>query len=157
MARKVDLEYVTACADLAEKCGIPSFVLLSAPEADASIPEGATGWQLYKRIKGLAVEAVLKKDIKFIYIFKPGILFGRFSAASTGSVRSKGNWDSFVNCLSCCCCCLTSNMGVQCSHLGAVMVSVASTRGGLLDESGGHATLDNSMIVRYRPPAASGP
>lgn len=149
MAKRVDFGYVTACADLAEKCGIETFAMLSAPEADASISEDATGWQLYKRLKGLAEEAVLQKNIKFLYIFQPGILFGRFSAQSTGSVRSKGNWDSFVKCFGCCCCCLVAKAGVQCDHLGAVIVSVASTGGGLVGAGGGKVTLNNAMIVQY--------
>merc|ERR1712032_824547 len=81
LTRKVDFDYVVAVADLAERCGVKSFTLLSASEADATISESATSnWQVYKRMKGLAIDAVMQKSIERVYVYKPGILFGRFSA-----------------------------------------------------------------------------
>jgi len=153
VARKVDLDYVVASADLAVSAGIASFALVSAPGADASLPEDAEGWQLYKKLKGLAEEAIKSKKIKYIYIFRPGILFGRQSSKSAASVRSKGNWDKFINCFSCCCRCLVTKAGVQCGHLGAVMVDTVKTKGRFLesslDENGGNMVIGNSEIVNY--------
>merc|ERR1711879_441988 len=100
---------------------------------------------VYKRMKGLAVEAVLKKNIKRIYVYKPGILLGRFSATSAASVRSKGNWDKIVGCFTCCCGCLMKKVGVQCSHLGAVMVRVAELpEGSVVKENDGKVVIKHT-------------
>merc|ERR1712232_724772 len=74
--RKVDYDYTVACADVAEKCCIQSFSLLTM-HGDPDISEDATGWQAYKRIKGLAEQKVVEKlksaqrpgGIQFIYIY----------------------------------------------------------------------------------------
>lgn len=146
--KKVDLDYVAASASLAESSGITSFALVSAPEADATLPETVTGWALYKRVKGLAEEAVKQKNIKFIYIFRPGVLFGRKEAKRVASVRSKGRWDTMVSVFDSCCCCVRSAVGIRCSTLGEVMVEVV-TKHGFLGESGGNVTISNADIIKY--------
>lgn len=144
LTEKVDYNYVVASADLAVKCGIESFSLVSAGGADAKLPEDSKGFKLYLRIKGRAEEAVLAKNgIKRIYVYKPGILFGRFSATRTSSVRSKGSWDSMVACVGCCCCCLVAKLGVRIQHLASVMVSMAES------QDAASKVLDNAAIVNF--------
>merc|ERR1712146_572685 len=114
---------------------------------NADLPESATGWQAYQRVKGIAEKGVLEKaksasrpnGIDFVYVYKPGIIFGRKSAMGKSSIRSKGSWDTMTDIFKCCCCCLKNSAGVDARRLGLVMVSVAETRGGFLDENGGSA------------------
>lgn len=146
--KKVDFDYVTAAAGLAECSGITSFALVSAPEADATLPDTVTGWALYKRIKGIAEEVVKTKNIKSIYIFRPGVLFGRKDAKQVASVRSKGNWDTMVSVFDSCCCCFRSAVGIRCSTLGEVMVDVVTTHS-FLGESGGNVTISNADIIKH--------
>merc|ERR1712099_55270 len=87
--------------------------------------------------------------IKFIYLYKPGMIFGRQTAVGKASIRSKGSWDTFTDVFKCCCCCLKNAAGIDARRLGSVMVSVAETRGGLVGEDQGVATIDNAMLVKY--------
>lgn len=143
--QKVDHDYVVAAADLAEKCGMKSFTLVSTGSANSELPEDAKGFKYYLRVKGLAEKEVIKKSIDRIYIYRPGILFGRFSSQATASTRSKGNWDKFVTVFGCCCCCLVKSSGTQIRHFARVMVSRAETQ-----EQGVKETIDNAAINTYR-------
>jgi len=120
--QKVDYTYVVAAASLAEECGIASFSLVSAAGADADLPETVTKFKLYLRTKGLADRAVLEKDIPRIFIYRPGVLFGRHSSQASASTRSKGSWDTMVDAFACGCRCLTKAAGVHIKDLAEVMV-----------------------------------
>eukprot|EP00928_Gymnodinium_smaydae_P058178 TRINITY_DN41406_c0_g1_i1.p1 TRINITY_DN41406_c0_g1~~TRINITY_DN41406_c0_g1_i1.p1 ORF type:complete len:252 (+),score=24.57 TRINITY_DN41406_c0_g1_i1:55-756(+) len=144
MTRKVDFEYVVNAAHLAERCGMASFSLVSAQGADPSLPE--KGFKGYLRIKGQADEAVLSTKIRSKFIYRPGVLFGRFSAQNTSSVRSKGNWDSMVGCLQKCCCCLVPVLGIHVKALADVMVRQAEAK----KDSEFFTVYTNSQILALR-------
>ena len=64
--RKVDFTYVVNSAEMCVKLNIPHFSHCSAMGADKS------SWFLYNRVKGEAEEEEMKKNIKYISIFRPG-------------------------------------------------------------------------------------
>jgi oxidoreductase len=69
--KKVDYTYVQYSAELCVKLNIPQFSLISSGGADPK------SWFLYMRTKGQADEDVMKKNIKQISIFRPGLIKNR--------------------------------------------------------------------------------
>ena len=72
--RKVDKTYAIYCAEICEKLNIAHFSIISTNNAS---PDSSS---VYNRIKGEADEEILKKDIKYIDIYRPGIILGRPNA-----------------------------------------------------------------------------
>jgi oxidoreductase len=68
---KVDYDFVLYSASLCEKFNIPHYTVVSSKGADPK------SWFLYMRTKGKADEAVLKMDIPYISVFRPGAILDR--------------------------------------------------------------------------------
>lgn len=69
--RKVDFDFVVHSAELCEKFGIPHFSVVSSKGANPN------SWFLYMKVKGQADEECLKKNVKRISIFRPGVILDR--------------------------------------------------------------------------------
>lgn len=69
--KKVDYDYVVNSAEICEKLDIPYFGEISSGGVDPK------SWFLYMRVKGQADEAVLKKNIKHVSVFRPGAITNR--------------------------------------------------------------------------------
>lgn len=69
--RKVDYDYVVASAALCEKFKIPHFSAISTKGADPK------SWFLYLRTKGQADEECCKRKIRYVSIFRPGVILDR--------------------------------------------------------------------------------
>jgi oxidoreductase len=76
--KKVDFDFVTNSANLCEYFNIPHFSLISSQGADSS------SWFLYLRTKGLADQECLKKNIRYISIFRPGFIQDRDNDSRIG-------------------------------------------------------------------------
>ena len=85
--QKIDKEYAIYCAEICEKLNISHFSIISTNKAS---PDSSS---FYNRIKGEADEEVLKKNIKYIDIYRPGIILGRPNA---------GCLEKFVGSFVCC-------------------------------------------------------
>ena len=72
--RKVDKTYAIYCAEICEKLNINHFSIISTNKAS---PDSSS---VYNRIKGEADEEILKKNIKYIDIYRPGVILGRPNA-----------------------------------------------------------------------------
>lgn len=68
---KVDYDFVLYSASLCEKFSIPHYTVVSSKGADPK------SWFLYMRTKGKADEAVLKMNIPYISVFRPGAILDR--------------------------------------------------------------------------------
>jgi len=86
--RKVDKTYAIYCAEICEKLNINHFSIISTNKAS---PDSSS---VYNRIKGEADEEILKKNIKYIDIYRPGVILGRPNA---------GCLEKFVGSFVCCC------------------------------------------------------
>ena len=89
--RRIDKEYAINSAELCEKLSIDHYSIISARgcSTDSCI--------LYYRVKAEAEEEILKKNVKFIDIFQPGLIKERANARCG---------EKFMSC--CCCCCYPS-------------------------------------------------
>lgn len=85
--RKVDKTYAIYCAEICEKLSINHFSIISTNKAS---PDSSS---VYNRIKGEADEEILKKNIKYIDIYRPGVILGRPNA---------GCFEKFVGSFICC-------------------------------------------------------
>jgi uncharacterized protein YbjT (DUF2867 family) len=68
---KVDYDYVVYSAALCEKFNIPHYSVISSTGVDSK------SWFLYMRTKGKADEAVLKMNIPYISVLRPGLIMNR--------------------------------------------------------------------------------
>ena len=91
--KKVDKIYAIYCSEICEKLSINHFSIISTNRAS---PDSSS---YYNRIKGEADEEILKKNIKYIDIYRPGIILGRENA---------GCLERFVGSLVCCCSTVTA-------------------------------------------------
>ncbi|KAK8839298.1 hypothetical protein M9Y10_032231 [Tritrichomonas musculus] len=69
--RKVDFTYPVKACEICEKLKIPHFSLISAGNAKTS------SMFLYCRVKGEAEDEIMKKDVQYISIMRPGIILDR--------------------------------------------------------------------------------
>jgi oxidoreductase len=69
--RRVDFDFVVYSAILCEKFSIPHFSLVSSKGADPK------SWFKYFKIKGMADEECLKRDVRYISVFRPGAILDR--------------------------------------------------------------------------------
>ena len=69
--RKVDYTYVVQSCEVCEKLNIQHYSNCSAMNEDK------TSWFLYSRVKGEAEEEMLKKNVPYISIARPGIILNR--------------------------------------------------------------------------------
>lgn len=75
--KKVDYEYVAAAARAAKAAGVPSFSLVSAQGANASLWASDLApfhGLLYAKTKGLAEEVVKHQGFDYVSIMRPGLL-----------------------------------------------------------------------------------
>ena len=89
--RKVDKEYAIDSAELCEKLSIDHYSIISSRGSSLN------SCILYLRVKAEAEEEILKKNVKFIDIFQPGLIKERANARCG---------EKFMSC--CCCCCYPS-------------------------------------------------
>ena len=89
--RKVDKEYAIDSAELCEKLSIEHYSIISSRGSSIN------SCILYLRVKAEAEEEILKKNVKFIDIFQPGLIKGRANARCG---------EKLMGC--CCCCCYPS-------------------------------------------------
>ena len=89
--RKVDKEYAIDSAELCEKLSIDHYSIISSRGSSLN------SCILYLRVKAEAEEEILKKNVKFIDIFQPGLIKGRANARCG---------EKLMGC--CCCCCYPS-------------------------------------------------
>lgn len=69
--RKVDFTYPVKSCDICEKLQIPHYSIISAGNADTS------SMFLYSRVKGEAEDEIMKKNVQYISIMRPGIILNR--------------------------------------------------------------------------------
>lgn len=84
---KIDKIYAIYAAEICEKLDIKHFSIISTNSAS---PDSCS---FYNRIKGEAEEEIMKKNIKFIDIYRPGIILERPNA---------GCFERFIGAFVCC-------------------------------------------------------
>ena len=87
--KKVDFTYPVKSCEICEKLQIPHFAIISATNANA------TSMFLYCRVKGEAEDEIMKKNVQYISIMRPGIILDRDNDKRTS--ESFMAWVPFVN------------------------------------------------------------
>jgi len=68
---KVDKTYPLLCADIAVRCDIPHYLLVSSTGGDPN------SWMLYLRVKGEVERDLKTKKLRILDILKPGVIKNR--------------------------------------------------------------------------------
>ena len=117
---KIDRDYVTELAKLAERSGCKSFVVIS------SIGANSNSGNFYLRTKGEMEDALKKLAIPSIYILRPSILLGKRNEFRFGELLGKafmvGFQFLFIGKL-------RKYRGIQASVVGRAMISLAKSEG----------------------------
>ena len=87
--RKVDFTYPVKSCEICEKLKIPHYSIISAVNAKTS------SLFLYSRVKGEAEDEIMKKNVQYISIMRPGIILDRDNDKRTS--ESFMAWVPFVN------------------------------------------------------------
>lgn len=87
--RKVDFTYPVKCCEICEKLNIPHFSIISAGNAKTS------SMFLYCRVKGEAEDEILKKNVQYISVMRPGIILDRDNDKRTSETFMA--WVPFVD------------------------------------------------------------
>ena len=87
--RKVDFTYPVKSCEICEKLKIPHYSIISAGNANT------TSMFLYCRVKGEAEDEIMKKNVQYISIMRPGIILDRDNDKRTS--ESFMAWVPFVN------------------------------------------------------------